>query len=207
MKALVDSGYNGWVSTEFFDYKPDPTTVARTGITVLNEALAKAQKLRRFQPGNGNSVPTHKAKKARLLFGRPGLCLHVTNQRTTRRSAFRNTPAHGKSGRGRSMNDQVNQWGLEVWSGTLEEVRSPDDARSGQDRALGILGQKIGRHTILDHPYPGVRNLPAPRSGASYERPRSAPHPPRRRARAPDSAESPGSAGAWSPRNFISRLK
>jgi len=41
-KALVDSGYNRWVSVEPFDYTPDPTTVAETAIKTLKAARAAA---------------------------------------------------------------------------------------------------------------------------------------------------------------------
>lgn len=44
MKALVESGFDRWVSVEPFDYKPDPTTVARTAIRTLKEALKDATK-------------------------------------------------------------------------------------------------------------------------------------------------------------------
>jgi len=40
MKALVESGYDRWVSVEPFDYQPDPTTVAETAIKTLKEAMA-----------------------------------------------------------------------------------------------------------------------------------------------------------------------
>jgi sugar phosphate isomerase/epimerase len=39
LKALQDSGFNGWVSTEPFDYNPDPTTVARTALETLKKSL------------------------------------------------------------------------------------------------------------------------------------------------------------------------
>jgi len=42
MRALIETGYDRWVSLEPFDYNPDPTTVARTGLKVLKEALAAA---------------------------------------------------------------------------------------------------------------------------------------------------------------------
>ncbi|MBP7934420.1 MAG: sugar phosphate isomerase/epimerase [Phycisphaerae bacterium] len=44
MKTLVESGFDRWVSVEPFDYKPDPTTVARTAIRTLREALAAVGK-------------------------------------------------------------------------------------------------------------------------------------------------------------------
>ncbi len=40
--ALVATGYDRWISLEPFDYNPDPTTVARTGLKVIQEALAAA---------------------------------------------------------------------------------------------------------------------------------------------------------------------
>lgn len=40
LKTLIESGFDKWVSVEPFDYKPDPTTVARTAIRTLKEALA-----------------------------------------------------------------------------------------------------------------------------------------------------------------------
>lgn len=39
MAALADSGYEGWVSVEPFDYKPDPETVGRTACGILKAAL------------------------------------------------------------------------------------------------------------------------------------------------------------------------
>ena len=38
LSALKESGYEGWVSTEPFDYKPDPMTVARAALNTLREA-------------------------------------------------------------------------------------------------------------------------------------------------------------------------
>ena len=40
LRVLKESGYQGWVSLEPFDYHPDPTTVARTGLRVLQAAMA-----------------------------------------------------------------------------------------------------------------------------------------------------------------------
>jgi len=39
MAAVRDSGYQGWVSVEPFDYQPDPDTVARTAIETLRAAM------------------------------------------------------------------------------------------------------------------------------------------------------------------------
>ncbi len=39
LKALKESGYAGWISTEPFDYKPDSHTVARTALRTLREGL------------------------------------------------------------------------------------------------------------------------------------------------------------------------
>lgn len=39
MKALDESGYTGWVSSEPFDYSPDPDTVARAALETLKAAV------------------------------------------------------------------------------------------------------------------------------------------------------------------------
>jgi sugar phosphate isomerase/epimerase len=39
LHALRESGYDGWVSAEPFDYKPDPDTVAETAIRTLRQAM------------------------------------------------------------------------------------------------------------------------------------------------------------------------
>lgn len=38
-RALVDSGYSGWVSVEVFDFKPDPVTIARDSIEYMKRVL------------------------------------------------------------------------------------------------------------------------------------------------------------------------
>jgi len=38
LSSLSESGYDGWVSTEPFDYKPDPATVATTALETLRKA-------------------------------------------------------------------------------------------------------------------------------------------------------------------------
>lgn len=39
MKALVDTGYEGYVSVEVFDFKPDPVTIARDSIAYMRRSM------------------------------------------------------------------------------------------------------------------------------------------------------------------------
>ncbi len=42
LTTLAESGFDGWISTEPFDYSPDPETVARRAYETLTTALAEA---------------------------------------------------------------------------------------------------------------------------------------------------------------------
>jgi sugar phosphate isomerase/epimerase len=40
-EAIADAGYDGWVSLEVFDYKPDPETIARKSIEYMKACLSQ----------------------------------------------------------------------------------------------------------------------------------------------------------------------
>ena len=41
MKALLESGYSGWISVEVFDYKPGAEFIARQSLNYMRQILAE----------------------------------------------------------------------------------------------------------------------------------------------------------------------
>ena len=43
-EAIADAGYDGWVSLEVFDYKPDPETIATKSIEYMKQCLSQVRR-------------------------------------------------------------------------------------------------------------------------------------------------------------------
>jgi sugar phosphate isomerase/epimerase len=43
-EAIEDAGYDGWLSLEVFDYKPDPETIARKSMEYMKQCLSQLEK-------------------------------------------------------------------------------------------------------------------------------------------------------------------